>query len=100
MEDLHRNYVKAFQFAFRQALVDGMSLRMLRHRLRARPQPASVVRNEILAFLGAKPGNPHLSREVVDWLFAADVNEVSDYTLLAIASTELPPTRDEANGGD
>lgn len=91
MEESLRNYVKAVQFAFRHALLKRWPLHELRHRLRARPQPADAVRREVCSFLAVAPDNPHLTQDVVEWILSTDMDEVGDYTLLGIASTEPPP---------
>lgn len=91
MEELLNDYVKAVQFAFRHALLERWPLHELRYRLRARPQPAAAVRKELCSFLAVAPDNPHLTWDVVKWILSTDMDEVSDYTLLGIASTEPPP---------
>lgn len=91
MEELLGNYLKVVQFAFRHALVNRTPLHQLRYRLRDRPQPASAVRTEVCYFIALAQENPHLSMEVMKWIMTTDMDEVSDYTLLGIASTEPPP---------
>lgn len=88
MEETISNYMKAVQFAFRQALLKRWPLQELRYRLRARPQPAAAVRKEVCSFLAIAPDNPYLTWDVVKWILSTDMEEVSDYTLLGIASTE------------
>ncbi len=91
MKDLSFDYMEAVRFAFRHALVHRLPLHELRHRLYARPQPPNRVREALLAFFGRAPGNPHLSREIMEWFHSADIPQLISLTFFGIASTEPPP---------